>query len=237
MASNYLIFNNADESITDSTYPSWENSKVILTNQGDGMSISEMTGFYAGNNFSTPNQYGSTVTPFQFPLTATTGNSKWIMLRYDYVDATTTGVAHATSIVNALATYVNTTQSASSLDAEYSNIIAQSMSVFFSSVLGLSNVSTASFSSAVYNWNTIDTSGYTYSSGFAGAMSGNEDYPTDYFSKATDLQTSRVGSKTQVINKIATNQTDIVEFIVKEALTQDQIHKLYIQLKKDGIIT
>lgn len=236
MASNYIIFNNADEAITDSTYPSWGDSWVALTNQDSGIALSGVTGFYAGNSWG-PDGDGNSMTPFQFPLTATTGTSKWIMIRYDYSDASTTGTAHVTSIINALKTYVNTTQSAASLDAEYSNIISQSMSVFFSSVLGISNVSNGTFASASYNWGTIDTSGYNYSDGFASSLSGNEDYSTDYWSKATTVQADRIGTKTQVIGKIATNSNDILEFIVKNSLSQDQIHKLYIQLVRDEIIT
>lgn len=236
MASNYIIFNNADEAITDSTYPDWSDSWVGLINQGDGMSIAEMTGFYAGNNFQTPNQYGSTVTPFQFPLTTTTGNSKWIMIRYDYSDASTTGASQITSIVNALETYVNTTQGASSLDAEYSSIISQSMSVFFSSVLNLSNVSTASFSSATYNWGAVDTTGYTYSDGFASSFSGNEEYPTDYWSK-TNFQSNRSTYKDDVIDVIDTNSDEILEFVVKNALTPQQIKRLHVQLSNEEIIT
>ena len=231
MAKNYIIFNNADESLTDSNYPTWGDSWVGLTNQPTAI-LSGLTGIYAGNSF-----VADGITPFQFPVTATTGNSKWIMITYDYVDASTTGSAHIISIVNALKTYVNTTQSAASLDAEYSNIISQSMSVFFSSTLGISNVSSGTFSSATYNWGAVDTSGYTYSDGFASSFSGNEDYATDYWAKASSVQTDRVGSKTQVISKIATNSDDILEFIVKNALTQNQIHDLYIQLVRDEIIT
>lgn len=235
MASNYIIFNNADESITDSTYTGWGDSWIGLTNQYDSMSISQMTAFYAGNSFSTPDQYNNTVTPFQFPLTATTGNSKWIMIRYDYSDASTTGTAHIISIVNALKTYVNTTQSAASLDAEYSNIISQSMSVFFSSVLGLSNVSSGTFSSATYNWGAVDTSGYNYSDGFASSFSGNEDYPTDYFSK-TDFRTDTINYKDKIIEKISTNQDDIIEYLVKSTLPPNAIKQLFVQLSNEDII-
>ena len=236
MAKNYILFNNADESITDTTYPSWEDTWVGLMNQGNSISISEMTGFYAGNNFSTPNQYGNTVTPFQFPLTATSGSSDWIMLSYDYVDASTTGVSHITSNVNALDTYVNTTQGSSHLDAEYSSITSQSLSVFFSSTLGISNVSNAHFSLSSYNWAAVDTSGYTYSDGFASSISGNEDYPTDYWSK-TSFQTDTINYKDQVIEKISTNQDDIIEFLVKNSLTPEALKRLHVQLSNDGIIT
>ena len=66
------------------------------------------------------------------------------------------------------------------------------MSVFFSSTLSLSNVSNSNFSSASYNWGAVDTSGYTYSDGFASSFSGNEglnwyqtDLPEDYISNIT----------------------------------------------------
>ena len=235
MASNYIIFNNADEGLTDSTYPNWDDSWVALTNQDDSIALSGITAFYAGDSWG-PDGDGNSMTPFQFPLAPDTGTSKWIMIRYDYVDASTTGTAHVTSIINALKTYVNVTQEASDLDDEYSAIIAQSMSVFFSSVLGISNVSNGTFASASYNWGTVDTSGYTYSDGFASALSGNEEYATDYWSK-TDFQTPTTGAKTQVISKIATNSNDILEFIVKDSLTVDQVRRLYVALVKDGIIT
>ena len=66
--------------------------------------------------------------------------------------------------------------------------------------------------------------------------SGNEDYATDYWAK-TDFQSSTPGAKDQVIDKISTNSDDILEFIVKKSLTQNQIRQLYVQLVKDEIIT
>lgn len=66
--------------------------------------------------------------------------------------------------------------------------------------------------------------------------SGNEEYPTDYWSK-TDFQTNRNDFKDQVISKIATNQNDIIEFLVKNSLTPEATKRLYVQLSNDGIIT
>ena len=229
MASNYIIFNNANEGLTDSTYPDWDSSWVALTNQPDSLSVSNLTSYYAANSFGS-------MTAFQFPLAPATGTSDWIMVRYDYVDASTTGTAHVTGVINALKTHINDTQAAAHLEAEYSNIISGSMSTFFTTTLGLSNVSNGTFGKASYNWSTVDTSGYNYSDGFASSFSGNEDYSTDYWS-LTDFQTPTVGAKSQVISKISTNSDDILEFIVKKALTQNQIRQLYVQLLKDGIIT
>ncbi len=76
---------------------------------------------------------------------------------------------------------------------------------------------------------------YGSQSGGSGG-SGNEDYATDYWSK-TDFQQATVGAKSQVISKISTNSNDILEYIVKKSLTQNQIRELYVQLVKDGIIT
>lgn len=235
MASNYIIFNNADEGLTSTTYPDWDSSWVGLTNQDSGIALSTITGFYAGDSWG-PDADGNSMTPFQFPLTSTTGTSKWIMIRYDYVDASTTGATHLTSVVNALKTYINTTQGADSLDAEYSNIISGSMSTFFGTTLGLSNITNGTFASASYNWSLQDTTGSTYSDGFASSMSGNEDYATDYWSK-TDFQTDTVNPKDQIIEKIATNQDDIIEFLVKNSLTPESIKRLHVQLSNDGIIT
>ena len=67
-------------------------------------------------------------------------------------------------------------------------------------------------------------------------MSGNEDYATDYWSK-TDFQTDTVNPKDQIIEKIATNQDDIIEFLVKNSLTPESIKRLHVQLSNDGIIT
>jgi len=66
--------------------------------------------------------------------------------------------------------------------------------------------------------------------------SGNEEYPTDYWSK-TDFQTNRNDFKDQVISKISTNQNDIIEFLVKNSLTPEALKRLHVQLSNDGIIT
>ena len=66
--------------------------------------------------------------------------------------------------------------------------------------------------------------------------SGNEDYPTDYWSK-TDFQSDTVNYKDQVISKISTNQNDIIEFLVKNSLTPEALKRLHVQLSNDGIIT
>ena len=66
--------------------------------------------------------------------------------------------------------------------------------------------------------------------------SGNEEYPTDYWS-LTDFQSNRNTFKDEVISKISTNQNDIIEFLVKNALTPEALKRLHVQLSNDGIIT
>ena len=64
----------------------------------------------------------------------------------------------------------------------------------------------------------------------------NEEYPTDYWS-LTDFQSNRNTFKDEVISKISTNQNDIIEFLVKNALTPEALKRLHVQLSNDGIIT
>lgn len=120
----------------------------------------------------------------------------------------------------------------------------QSISFFpysTSELMDASGLRTASLTdlntSVNHNWylNGILYGSQTSQSG--GQTSSNEDYATDYWAKATAVQADRVGSKTEVISKISSNSDDILEFIVKNALTQNQIHDLYIQLVRDEIIT
>lgn len=216
MASNYLIYPYASE-----VSPDWENRKAGLINQPD-VNIGEITSAYASDNWTIS---GSSFTPFQVSLMSNVTSSNWVLAKYSFSDLSTTGFTHLTNVHNDIVSAVS-----SASQTKIQNHHAHNSSTTYQGV-------SVEFTHASYNWSVIDTSGYTYSDGFASTMSGNENYPTDYFSKATDLQSPRVGSKTQVISKIATNQADIVEFIVKNALTQDQINKLYVQLKRDDIIT
>jgi len=155
-------------------------------------------------------------------------------------DETTRGSAYLNVVeIRAEGTYSSTV---SEVLSEVSTIMASSTYLSLSD--NISNID--QWSSASVNLSVLSTSSYTYTqsenssnypSDFASAMSGNEDYATDYWSKASNIQDDRIGAKTQVISKIATNSDDILEFIVKNSLTHDQIHKLYIQLVRDEIIT
>lgn len=94
-------------------------------------------------------------------------------------------------------------------------------------------VRTVDTSSSTWYLNGIQT-GSGSSSGSSG--SGNEDYPTDYWSK-TDFQTDTTNFKDEVIEKISTNQNDIIEFLVKNSLSPEAVKRLHVQLVNDGIIT
>ena len=88
---------------------------------------------------------------------------------------------------------------------------------------------------------TLDTAGSTWylngiSTGAAqSGGSGNEGYPTDYFSK-TDFRTDTINYKDKIIEKISTNQTDIIEYLVKSTLPPNAIKQLFVELNNEGII-
>lgn len=70
----------------------------------------------------------------------------------------------------------------------------------------------------------------------SGGSSGNEEYPTDYWSK-TDFQSNRSTFKDDVIGVIDTNSSEILEFVVKNALTPEQVKRLHVQLSNEEIIS
>ena len=109
-------------------------------------------------------------------------------------------------------------------------------------VISFDNASTSYTASTTSNDNlrTLDTTNDWYYNGILygsqTSSSGNEEYPTDYWSK-TDFQVNRNQFKDEVISKISTNQNDIIEFLVKNALSAQQIKRLHVQLSNDNIIT
>lgn len=159
--SNYLIYNNANEGLTSTTYPDWSDSWVGLINNTDTIGISSMSAFYAGNSFGTPNGDGLTSTPFQFPLAPSTGNSKWAMFRWDYVDASTTGATQLISFANKIKAYVEAQGyshlESNLLDASYNFELDSSISDFLTEI-DISNISNLSVQEVSYNWGTVDTS-------------------------------------------------------------------------------
>ena len=231
----YILYPNGNSSsaFTDTNY-TWKTNKVAFTISAS-KSLTEIISYYVADTMS-----DNGVPNFSFPDTPSTGTSSWIMYKHDAGEGNNTSLSTLSSIATAIEDYVDTTSYSDwsaiinntgtypSLIPSTSNVTVSSSSTF--------NTSNDSSDIASYNWSTVDTSGYSYPSEFASSMSGNEDYPTDYWSK-TDFQTATVGAKSQVISKIATNSNDILEFIVKKSLTQNQIRQLYVQLVKDGIIT
>ena len=215
MANNYIIYPYGDQNT-----PKWRDTGVIVTNQAP-VNVGEITTAFATDTWN--NLGGNSFTPFAVNEDSTITSSTWVLAKYTYVDASTTGLANATAIHNAIAAAVAASSSSNHVKDLHSH---NSYSTY-------ENIS-VEFTHASYNWSSVDTSGYTYSSGFASTMSGNEDYPTDYWSKA-DFQTDTVNYKDQVISKISTNQNDIIEFLVKNSLTPEAIKRLHVQLSNDGI--
>ena len=216
MASNYIIYPYGDKDT-----PQWRDTGIKVTNQ-PAVNVGEITTAFATDTWD--DLGGNSFVPFAVNEDDTITSSTWVLAKYTYVDASTTGLAHLTAIHNAIATAVASSSydNVKDLHAHNSYSTYESVSI--------------EFTHASYNWSSVDTSGYTYSDGFASTMSGNEDYATDYWGK-TDFQTLNVGRKTKVISKISSNSDDILEFVVKESLTPQQINKLYVQLKRDEIIT
>lgn len=227
MSKNYLIFNKADKE-------DWKTSYVGRINEAD-LGISLISNAYVSDDWS------SGITPFDFPTEVTSGTANMWILKWDFVDHSSTGFTQMQNIYNWIThddnvpyySFYGRDYYLSEIGHSASSLTSSGASATPSWTLTNAEVELASIN---YDAITNASSGQGYSSGFAGLMSGNEDYPTDYWSK-TDFQTARTGMKTLVESKIATHSNDILEFIVKESLTPQQINKLYVQLKRDDIIT
>ena len=232
----YIIYPNGNDStaFTDTTR-TWKTNKVMFTNSAS-FSLSSIITSYVGDTMQAdglPN--------FTFPDTPSSGTSTWIMYSHDAGSGNVTSLNTLSSIATVLENYPSPTGSLNNWTdivnqtGTYPHDVTSTTNVTESSTSTFDNSTETSYV-ASYNWSVVDTSGYNYPSDFASSMSGNEDYATDYWSK-TEFQTASVGAKDKVIEKISTNSDDILEFIVKDSLTQNQIRKLYVQLVKDGIIT
>ena len=227
MSKNYLIFNRADKE-------DWADSYVGRINEPN-LGISLISNAYVSDDWS------SGITPFDFPTEVSSGTANMWILKWDFVDHTSTGFTQMQNIYNWLTHDDNIPYySFYSRDYYLSEIghSASSLTTAGASATPSWTLTNAEVELASINYDAITnaSSGQGYSSGFAGLMSGNEEYPTDYWSK-TDFQVNRNTFKDDVISKISTNQNDIIEFLVKNSLTPEAIKRLHVQLSNDSIIT
>lgn len=231
----YIIYPNGNNSsaFTDTNY-TWKTNKVAFTVSAN-KSLTEIIGYYLNDTMS-----DNGIPDFSFPDTPSSGTSTWVLYQHDAGEGNDTSLSTLSSIATVIEDYVDTTSYSNWTDiinntGTYPNLIPSTSNVTVSTTTTF-NTSTDSSDVASYNWSVVDTSGYTYPSDFASSMSGNEEYPTDYWS-LTDYQTDTVNFKDEVIAKISTNQNDIIEFLVKNALTPEAVKRLHVQLSNDGIIT
>jgi len=151
MANNYIIYPYADKS-------DWNDTTVIATNQG-AVSGGEIVTAYQSDSWT--GSWGS-FPSFSFVENSAYTTSTWVILKYGYVDATTTGLSNAVGIHNELiSSYGSTTLSASLSNGSLTTLN------------GISNVEVIHVSA---NNSAVSgtTSGYTYGDSDADVDNPNE---------------------------------------------------------------
>lgn len=178
MANNYIIYPYGDKS-------DWKDTAVIVTNV-NAVSGSEIVTAYQSDSWS--GSWGSFPT-FSFVENSSYATSTWVILKYSYVDATTTGLSNAVGIHNGLVTsYGSSTLSTSLSHGSYNtlngitNVEAIHVSANNSAVSG-----TTSGYTYGYTGSDVDNPNESSSSGGSGQSQGiswyaqDEEFKNDWF--------------------------------------------------------